>query len=422
MAKAPTQKMTIPSSKVAITLAAGATAAGMKSAAASTGKLYNVPVGAIKVIPGFNVRVDNADYRAHRDMIGQSILANGYDQTKPLEGYVAKEGDENVIYLTGGHTRFDAVNAINADGENGVTIDKLPMIVRDTAPSLTELTVALHTGNNGRPLTPFELGVVVKRLLKEDGATKESVAKALAVTRRTVDDVLLLVNGPKEIRTAVLEDKVSSTMAIAELRKAGDEPKKAVERITAAVAKATASGKAKATAKDVGVKMQKVKSTVSIATGTNMKDIVKAVAAHVRKAIEATGEGEDKAAAVDGTISIVIEVPAPVVETKAETAKKTQDAKTAELASAKKPAAKKSAAKAEATSEPAAKKPAAKKATAKKPAAEPVVEDDNITADDGGENDLGIPGAEEIGGEDDEIAAVPPAVKNGEGVSTGDDI
>lgn len=420
MAKAPVQKMIIPSSKVDISLAAGATAAGMKTAAATAGKLYNVPVGAIKPIPGFNVRVDNADYRAHRDMIAASIAANGFDQTKPLEGYVAKEGDENVIYLTGGHTRFDAVNALNADKDSGVEIEKLPMIVRDTVPSLTDLTVALHTGNNGRPLSPFELGVVVKRLLKEDGADKATIAKRLAVTTRTIDDVLLLVNGPKEVRTAVLEDKVSSTLAIQELRKAGDEPKKAVERITAAVEKATAVGKKKATAKDVGVKMQTVRTKVSIATGTSMKDIVKAVAANVRAAIEAAGEGDEKTAAVDGTINIAIEVPAPVVETKADAAAKAKAEKTAQLAKAgsKKAPAKKTA---EATSDPApAKKPTRTKKAAPAPAPVADTDDGNIVADDEGGDDLGIPGADLIG--DDEIAIVPPAVKNGEGVDSGDDI
>ena len=140
-------------------------------------------------------------------------------------------------------------------------------------------------------------------------------AARLAVTPRYLDDVLLLVNSPKAVRTAVLEGNVSSTMAIQELRKAGDKPEKAAERIEAAVAKAKAAGKTKATAKDVGVKMQKVRSTVSIGEGTDMKEIVKAVAAKVREAIAAneTGEGDDamKVAAVDGTINIVIEVPAP---------------------------------------------------------------------------------------------------------------
>jgi len=395
MAKAPA--LTIPSSKVAIALAAGTVAAGMKTAEATAGKLYNVPVGKVKVIPGFNVRVNTPDYVAHRDMIAESIRNNGYDETKPLSGYVAKEGDENVIYVTDGHTRLDAVNALNADEDvvsTGKTIDKVPVVVRATAPSLAELTVALHTNNTGRPLTPFELGVVVKRLLKEDGADKASIAKSLSITPRYVDDVLLLVNSPKVVRTAVLEGKVSSTMAIQTLRK---DPEKAADKIEAAVAKATAAGKSKATAKDTGPKMQKIKTSVSVAEGTDMKEIVKAVAANVRAAIVANsdGEGEDaiKVAAVDGTITIVVEVPAPV------------KADPVVAAAAKKPAAKKT---------PAAKKPAAaKKGAAKKPAAEKAAPepaaDENISADD---DDLGIDGAEELTSEnqDDEVAILPPAM------------
>lgn len=408
MAKTPKKTaMAIPSSKVDIKLAAGSVEPAMKAAEAKSTKLYRVPVSAIKTIPGFNVRVQSADYIAHRDMIADSIRTNGFDQTKPLAGYVAKEGDKNVIYVTDGHTRLDAVQAINAD-DNDVTIQSLPVLVHPADKSLTDLTVALHTSNTGRPLSPFELGVVVKRLMKDEGADKAEIASRLAVTPRYLDDVLLLVNGPKEVRTAVLEGTVSSTLAIQELRK---DPEKAVEKITAAAAKAS-PGK-KVTKKDLGPKMQKVKSTVSIATGTDMKEIVKAVAALVRKAIPAQADGDDedaiKLALVDGTINLVIEVPA---EEKAAKPKAKPAAKKAAAKPAKKAAAKK------ADAEPAADKPKAKKPKAK-PAPEPVEEeDDNLTADDEDDNDdLGIEGAEVASeGEDDEVAIIPPAVKNGEGV------
>jgi ParB family chromosome partitioning protein len=404
MAKTPKKTaMAIPSSKVDIKLAAGSVEPAMKAAEAKSTKLYRVPITAIKTIPGFNVRVQSADYLAHRDMIAESIRANGFDQTKPLAGYVAKEGDKNVIYVTDGHTRLDAVTLVNGgstDGEN--LIPTLPVLVHPADKSLADLTVALHTSNTGRPLSPFELGVVVKRLLKDEGADKAEIASRLAVTPRYLDDVLLLVNGPKEVRTAVLEGTVSSTLAIQELRK---DPEKAVEKITAAAAKAS-PGK-KVTKKDLGPKMQKVKSTVSIATGTDMKEIVKAVAALVRKAIPAQADGDDedaiKLALVDGTINLVIEVPA---------AEKPAKAKPKAKPAAKKAPAKKAA-------EPAADKAPAKKASSKKaPAAKakpPVEDDENLTADD--EDDLGIEGAEVASeGEDDEIAIIPPAVKNGEGV------
>ena len=406
MAKTPKKTaMAIPSSKVDIKLAAGSVEPAMKAAEAKSTKLYRVPVSAIKTIPGFNVRVQSADYIAHRDMIADSIRANGFDATKPLSGYVAKEGDKNVIYVTDGHTRLDAVGTINAD-DTDTNIDILPVLVHPADKSLTDLTVALHTSNTGRPLSPFELGVVVKRLMKDEGADKAVIASRLAVTPRYLDDVLLLVNGPKEVRTAVLEGTVSSTLAIQELRK---DPEKAVAKITAAAAKA-APGK-KVTKKDLGPKMQKVKSTVSIAEGTDMKEIVKAVAALVRKAIPATSSDDEdaiKTALVDGTINLVIEVSA---EEKAKPAKK---------AAAKKPAAAKPAKKAAA--EPAADKPKAKGKSKPKPAPEPEPvedDDDNLTADDSDDDtdDLGIDGAEVASeGEDDEVAIIPPAVKNGEGV------
>lgn len=394
MAKTPT--LTIPSSKVSISLAAGSTDAGMKAADAKTGKLYNVPIEKIRPIDGFNVRVDTPDYRAHRDMLADSMRANGYDSTKPLAGFVAKEGDANVIYVTDGYTRLDAANLVNQD-EGGPTITTLPVLVRSPAPSLTDLTVALHTNNTGRPLTPFELGVVVKRLLKEDGADKATIAKRLAVTPRYLDDVLLLVNSPKAVRTAVLEGDVSSTMAIQQLRKAGDNPDKAAEAITAAVSAAKAKGKKKATAKDTGPKMVKTKHTVSVAAGTDMKEIVKAVAAHVRAQVASVPHATDpeaKVADTDGTVTLTIEVPAPLEEKKAPAAKKTASAKTPAIKQAAKEAAE------EATAE--AKKPRRKKAAA--PAADAA-------------DDLGIPGAEVASdGLDDEPAMIPPVVKNGEGV------
>ncbi len=364
---AKTAPLTIPSSKVVIALAAGSTDAGMKSADAKAGKLWNVPIASIKPIEGFNVRVDTPDYRAHRDMLADSMRANGFDPAKPLAGFVAKEGEDNVIYVTDGYTRLDAANQVNQD-EGGPTITTLPVLVRSPAPSLTDLTVALHTNNTGRPLTPFELGVVVKRLLKEDGADKAGVAKRLAVTPRYLDDVLLLVNSPKAVRTAVLEGDVSSTMAIQQLRKAGDNPEKAAEAITAAVTSAKAKGKKKATAKDTGPKMVTVKHTVSIAAGTDMKEIVKAVAAHVRAAVAAVPHATDpeaKVADTDGTISLSIQVPAPLTTKAAPKAKATKPAKT----------------------KPAAEEPPVKGAV-------------EVTSE----------------GIDDEPVKMPPAVKNGEGV------
>lgn len=390
-------KLTLPKAKFAHELTSAPVDPTMKAAEATTTKLYRVPVDKIKPIPGFNVRVESPDYIAHRDMIRASIAANGYDQTKPLAGYVAKEEGENVIYVTDGHTRLAAVQEFNADPDTAEKdeIAALPVMVHPKEVSLTDLTVALHTANSGRPLTPFELGVVVKRLLAEEDAKKSDIAKRLGVTSRYLDDVLLLANADAKVKQHVASGNVSSTMAIQLIRKDADS---AAEKIEAAVKKTAGTGK-KATKKHTGPKMQKVKVSVSVEEGGDMKEIVKAAAAAIREAIPAN-EGEDdiKVAAVDGKINLVIEIPAPEkpkaakkAPAKKAPAKKAkaapaEDAEAAETKPAKKAPAKTAAAE---------KKAPAKKAPAKKAAAKKA--------------DIGIEGAEEVG-DDEELAILPPKV------------
>lgn len=388
-----TEKLALPKTKFSHELTAAAIDATMKAANATTAKLFLVPVGEIKPIPGFNVRVQSPDYIAHRDNIRAMIVANGFDSTKPLAGYVAKEGDKSVIYVTDGHTRLDAVNEFNADPDTAEKdeIEALPILIHPKAVSLTDLTVALHTANSGRPLTPYELGVVVKRLLAEEGAKKADIAVRLGVTTRYLDDVLLLANADAKVKQHVASGAVSSTMAIQLLRK---DSETAGEKIEAAVAK---SGGGKVTKKNVGPKMQKVKLAVSFDLGQDMKEIVKAVAAAVRTTVAASeGEDDTKLAAVAGTINLVIEVPAP------EKAPAPVKAKAKGKATAK-PA---KAAKVKAEPEAPAEKPAkAKKAAAAEPEA-PAKK----------AKGKGKTVKTEVVGEDDEIAKLPPKVKSDENV------
>lgn len=297
-------KLNLPKAKFAHEVATGATDPAMKAAGAkAAGKVHMVPVEKIKVIPGFNVRVESPEYIQHRDNLVASITANGYDPTKPIAGYVGKDGD---IFVTDGHTRLDAVSIINeGDGDE---IESIPVVVHPKEVSLTDLTVGLHTANSGRPLTPFELGIVVKRLLAEEGAVKKDIASRLGVTARYLDDVLLLAGADKSVKQHVASGAVSSTMAIQLLRKDADT---AAEKIAEAVKKAAGTGK-KATKKLTGPKMQKIKVTVDVTDGGDMKEIVKAAAAAIREAIPAQeAEDETKLSTVDGSITLVIEVPAP---------------------------------------------------------------------------------------------------------------
>lgn len=392
-------KLTLPKTKFTKELVAGPTEPTMKAAEATSAKLYRVPVDKIKTIPGFNVRVQSPDYIAHRDGIKASIQANGYDSTKPLAGYVAKEDNENVIYVTDGHTRLDAVNEINDDPETGKAdrIAALPVLVQPKEVSLTDLTVQLHTANSGRPLTPYELGVVVKRLLADDDADKKTIATRLGVTTRYLDDVLLLANADSKVKQHVASGAVSSTMAIQLLRKDADT---AAEKIGEAVAKTAGTGK-KATKKHTGPKTEKVKFAIEVTEGQDMKEIVKTAAAAIRDTINAEeGEDDAKLSTVSGFVHITIERPVEEAEKPAPKKK----------AAAKKAPAKKAKPAAE---EAPAEKPKAKSKAKAKPAAEEPAPKKKGKAKAKPADDLGIEGAESLADDEDgEEAIMPPKVKS----------
>lgn len=369
MAKAP--KMTLPPVNLDLNLERGKMKAITEAATGKTTE-YVVRVDQLRVLPGFNVRVrETEDYRQHVESLKTSIRENGFYANKPLAGFIGKEGDADVIYVTDGHTRLEAVQEINDEAlKDEEQIEGLPVVLKPADANLADLTIALVQDNSGRPLTPYEMGVVVQRLANMKGEngeplyTKAEIARKLSVTERYIDDLNVLVAAPAKVRDAVLRGQVSSTLAIQELRK---NPKKAEERIVAAVQKATAAGKSKATKKDVGtVKMQTIRHSVSLATGDTMGDVLKAVAAKVREVVGHTAKDAGDKLTTDGTITVVIEVPAPEAEKPAAAPKATA-----------KPAAKAASAK---------KSGSAKKSTAK-PAAAPAAapEATSDAEDDGGE-------------------------------------
>lgn len=239
-------KSTTPTTELVIDgLVPGSVKAAMKEAGASSADLWMVPYDQIHVIEGFNVRVRSPEYLAHLESIKNSITANGFYRDKPLEGYVGKDNEgNNVIYLTGGHTRYEAVGMARDEGH---AIESLPVIVKTQGTSQEDLTVALVTGNSGRPLTPIETAIVCKRLLGF-GLDEKGVADRLGFTKKYVEQLLMLLAAPAAVRKLVEQGKVSATLAIDELKK---DAKGAAKKLTEAVEVAEAGGKAKATKKHV---------------------------------------------------------------------------------------------------------------------------------------------------------------------------
>jgi len=210
--------------------------------AKKSGKLLLVPVEAIHVVPGFNLRVtDTPEYVAGILTLKNSIIMEGFFPTKPLTGFAAELDGEPAFVIIDGHRRFEAALAAI---EDGAEIETLPVILKDPKASDLDLAVALYKENTSVPLSMLERAVLAHRMLRS-GETEEDVATRLGVTTRHVSDLKVIIAAPRAIRDLIKEGKLSASEAVIQLRKdpTGAKLLEAAEKIEQRAAeKATAKG------------------------------------------------------------------------------------------------------------------------------------------------------------------------------------
>jgi ParB family chromosome partitioning protein len=283
-------------------LVSGSTKAAMKAVSAKSRDLWQVFPEQLRAIPGFNVRVRDDAYIRHIRNIADSIKAEGFDQTKPLAGYVAVEDGEQVIYYYDGHTRHEAVMLAISEGAE---IERVPVVVAQPGTSMVDLTVALVKANNGKPLTAYETGVVCKRLSRF-GWDSSDIAKRLNFSVQYVDNLLLLVSAPESIQRMVQSGELSAAQAVETLRSEGD---RAVEVLEAAKVKANSEGKKRVTAKHMpGAAFRKVVKKQAETMASTIESVVDDPAfdalsdenkAKIKAIINALEEARKKAEEVD---------------------------------------------------------------------------------------------------------------------------
>jgi len=227
-----------------VQLVPGSIKSAMKEAEAGSRDLWQVPIDSIRTIDNFNVRVHDEAYEARIDSIADSILQEGFYQDHPLSGYVAKEGENHIIFIHGGHTRLAAAHRAI---KRGAPLEKIPVVVSQAGVDMEDLTVALVKGNDGNPLKPYEIGLVCKRLMGF-GWDEKKVASRLGISDQYVKNLLSLMAAPVAIRVMVIEGRISASLAIDAIKQHGD---KAVSILEKAEGKANDSGKGKVTKKHV---------------------------------------------------------------------------------------------------------------------------------------------------------------------------
>lgn len=212
----------------------------MKAVGGSSGDLWKVPIDAIGVMDGFNVRVKDESYHRHIRWIADSIKSSGFHVDEPLGAFTVKEGNETKIYVHAGHCRLEAAKLARAEG---AAIETLPVVVVPREANLEDLTVALITTNGGKPLTPYETSIVVKRLAGFHWEPAR-IAEKLGFSSGYVEALLQVSGYPLAIREMIQSGQLALSTAIEAVRLYGG---KAPQKLEQAAQKAASTGKTRVT-------------------------------------------------------------------------------------------------------------------------------------------------------------------------------
>ena len=196
----------------------------------------------LKVKPGLNSRdVHSAENESYLEELTQSIMANGFLPSHPLE--VFQEDGE--VYITAGHFRLAAsMRAI----QRGYDLKVVPAVPERRGTSEAERFLNQQISNSGKHLTPMEQGAAFKRALGA-GMTMAEIARHVSKSASFVADMIDLQGAPTEVRQMVSDGVVSSTLASKVVKKAGSA--KGLQQLQQAAKTVKAEGGRRVTEKHV---------------------------------------------------------------------------------------------------------------------------------------------------------------------------
>lgn len=213
---------------------------GTKSLGATARDHVAMPLDQIRFRENYNVRVFNAKYEARIEHIAESMLANGYQQDKPITGLVVEEDGQAVAYVVAGHTRVLAARLAN---ERGANIEFIPMISVPKGTNDIDLLFDLQISNDTAQLSLYEQGVVNYRIINR-GLDVATIARRLGCSEAHVRNTLDMRSAPRVIIEMIGEGRIAETFALEMLRKHGS---KAIDILIEGSEVAQAQGKTKVT-------------------------------------------------------------------------------------------------------------------------------------------------------------------------------
>jgi ParB-like chromosome segregation protein Spo0J len=167
------------------------------------------------------------------------MKVNGFFRHEPI---LACPADDGFLYITDGHTRWDAVQLANREGAG---IEAVPVMLEEPGTTEEDRLFTKRQANSGRQLTQLGEAMLMKKMLGR-GISEETIARRWPCSITTVRNALALLSAPTPVRDAVQAGEVSATEARKLVKKKGAG---AVGHLQAAREAVKAAGKTKITPK-----------------------------------------------------------------------------------------------------------------------------------------------------------------------------
>lgn len=173
---------------------------------------------------GWNVRVDFGDI----EELKQSIRSNGFWQHKPL---VVKRNDAGALEIVDGERRFTALIDLVREGgyDKGLGV---PVVLADRSMTDEQGYVLMFTANSGKSFLPIEEAEAYRRMVS-GGMTIADICSRVGRSEVHVRDRMLLLDADPEVKKALAEGKIGSTLAeniVKTTKGDADEQKKLVKK------------------------------------------------------------------------------------------------------------------------------------------------------------------------------------------------
>lgn len=206
--------------------------------------------------PGFNLRIEDADFEASIIALADHIVAGG--QYPALEVRPRAEGG---VFIVDGHRRK---RAIGLSIERGAPLqDKDGTVwvrVEAFSGNDADRVARIITSAEGRALKPLEVAEGYKRL-RNLGWDNARIAKTVGKTPQHVAQALLLADANSDVQNAVKDGTVSAAVAVGLVREHGENAGKVISQ---EAGRARAQGKGKVTAGTIKGKALPAKVTAGV--------------------------------------------------------------------------------------------------------------------------------------------------------------